>query len=293
MTIASIYKTCKWVLDGLSLVPNFDLMMMNNSSNSTNKIIDHITINNGSHGNQYIFSLVTSSLSTAITDSGTGNNASSYQQYGCYINNYSNPSHIPAPLYQLWELCRQGYILCSLFNLLKPEAAIDLTLEQDTCKKQHKVFVYRFIIACRKHLSLNEDDLFTVSEMYQDNAMGFSKVIKKALLCVDVIDKPHIMVFPFLSLSINYYNHYYAQVINTLHRILTLLSERGILKLEYPPLSSFSSATTDQQHTSSSAISDNNGSSFRDKVIIELLHTERKYVEYLETTQVSNVYLYY
>ena len=71
------------------------------------------------------------------------------------------------------------------------------------------------------------------------------------------------------------------------------MSERGILKLEYPPLSSFSSATTDQQHTSSSAISDNNGSSFRDKVIIELLHTERKYVEYLETTQVSNICLCY
>ncbi|KAG2228252.1 hypothetical protein INT45_011044, partial [Circinella minor] len=210
-------------------------------------MINHINTNNGSLDDQDIFSSLTLSLSTAIIEDSNNNNTPSSQQQNCSSKNYNNSSHIPAPLYQLWELCRQGYILCSLFNLLKPEAAIDLTLEQDTCKKQHQVFVYRFIIACRKHLSLNEDDLFTVSEMYQDNAMGFSKVV------------------------------------NTLHRILTLLSERGILKSEYPPLSS--ATTTGQQHTSSLLISDNDGCSFRDKVIIELLHTERRYVEYLETTQ--------
>ncbi|KAI7850997.1 hypothetical protein BDC45DRAFT_608350 [Circinella umbellata] len=247
MTIASIYKTCKWVLDGLSLVPDFDSIMMNNNSNNNNKMIDHITTNNGSHEDLDIFSSLSLSLSTAIIENSNSNNTPSSQHQNCCSNNHSNPSHIPAPLYQLWELCRQGYILCSLFNLLKPKAAIDLTLVQDTCKKQNQVFVYRFIIACREHLSINENDLFTLSEMYQDNAMGFSKVV------------------------------------NTLHKILTLLSERGILKSEYPPLSS--ATTTGQQHTSSLLISDNDGCSFRDKVIIELLHTERRYVEYLETTQ--------
>ncbi|KAI8149667.1 hypothetical protein BJV82DRAFT_662953 [Fennellomyces sp. T-0311] len=176
MTIASIYKTCKSVLDGLaSVVPGFDLSHR----------FDH-----------------------------------------------QNTAHIPTPLYNLWQLCRQGHMLCTLFNLLKPDAAIDLTLEQDGCKKQHKVFVYRFIIACRQHLALNEDDLFTVSEMYQDNTIGFCKVI------------------------------------STLHKILVLLHEHGVLKTEYPPAQEPMTAF-----------------SLRDKVVLELLETERKYVEYLETTQ--------
>lgn len=79
--------------------------------------------------------------------------------------------YIPRPFYHLWKLCRQGVILCHLFNLLEPHHAIDV----QSCKK-HKVLVYRFIIACGKHLDFGQDDLFTVSEMYQDNTNAFVKV---------------------------------------------------------------------------------------------------------------------
>ncbi|KAI9276766.1 hypothetical protein BDA99DRAFT_584041 [Phascolomyces articulosus] len=264
MTIASIYKTCKSVLDGLHLVPGFDQILINNNNNnnynSSNHKIDPIITTpplprHYHHGDEEdIFSSLTLSLSTAINNT-NASFSSNFQQSLLqssppqHHHHMSNPSHIPTPHYQLWELCRQGYILCSLFNLLKPEAAIDLTLEQDT--------------SCRQHLSLNEDDLFTVSEMYQDNAIGFSKVI------------------------------------NTLHKILTLLYERGILKSEYPPPSSTTTSSSslslsDQQSMTSSSTtltlntttaSSSSTTRLRDKVIIELLETERKYVEYLETTQ--------
>ncbi|KAI7874376.1 Dbl homology domain-containing protein [Lichtheimia hyalospora FSU 10163] len=136
--------------------------------------------------------------------------------------------YIPQPFYHLWKLCRQGAILCHLFNLLEPHYAIDVR----SCKK-HKASVYRFIIACGEHLNLGQDDLFTVSEMYQDNTNAFVKVV------------------------------------NTLDKLLILLNERGMLASEYPP-------PAKERPTPST---------LRDKVIFELLDTERKYVQDLETMQ--------
>ncbi|CDH57132.1 related to cdc24-gtp gdp exchange factor forcdc42p [Lichtheimia corymbifera JMRC:FSU:9682] len=61
----------------------------------------------------------------------------------------------------------------------------------------------------------------------------------------------------------------FVKVINTLNKLLILLNERGILISEYPP-------PAKERPTPSS---------LRDKVIFELLDTERKYVHDLETMQ--------
>ena len=95
--------------------------------------------------------------------------------------------YIPQPFYHLWKLCRQGAILCHLFNRLEPDHKIDL----ESCQK-HKAPVYRFILACGEHLNLSQDDLFSVSELYQDNTNVFVKV--------SLIHHHHILKMHLISL---------------------------------------------------------------------------------------------
>lgn len=79
------------------------------------------------------------------------------------------------PLNKLWQLCRKGAPLAALFNSLNPTEPLKIdsnTQQVNECKK----VVYHFIVACRNQLDFGEDDLFTLSDLYQDNTNGFVKV---------------------------------------------------------------------------------------------------------------------
>lgn len=80
-------------------------------------------------------------------------------------------SNMPIQFYHFWQICRRGHALCYLFNLVRPEAAIDLN------ERHAKKAVYRFLTSCKNYLRLSDDDLFTVSELYQEDANGFANVI--------------------------------------------------------------------------------------------------------------------
>lgn len=81
------------------------------------------------------------------------------------------------PLTKLWTLCRRGAPLCTLFNALNTEKPLKVdrnpTLNQvNTCKAS----VYHFIVACKDQLEFTEDQLFTITDLYQDDTNGFVKV---------------------------------------------------------------------------------------------------------------------
>lgn len=87
-------------------------------------------------------------------------------------NNSSND-----PLTKLWELCRRGTPLATLFNALNPVEPLIFDFnkpQQQTneCKKT----VYHFIVACRNQLLFKEEQVFTLSDVYKDNTNGFVKV---------------------------------------------------------------------------------------------------------------------
>ncbi|KAI8371750.1 uncharacterized protein BYT42DRAFT_595148 [Radiomyces spectabilis] len=138
------------------------------------------------------------------------------------------------PLSKLWTICRQGSSLCTLYNALQPNQPLsvnsDPNLNQiNTCKAS----VYHFIVACRNELKFPEEDMFTISDLYQDDTNGFVKVV------------------------------------NTISKILQLLEDRGVISVR-----------------SSNRNSDPNApKNMRDQVVLELLSTERKYVEDMQTLQ--------
>ncbi|KAI9271781.1 hypothetical protein BDA99DRAFT_602523 [Phascolomyces articulosus] len=219
---ASLYHTCRAVLNGLTAVPGFDyyLMMeptpMNTSTSPTTPSTEQ----------QLLLSPTTTMMlgdpaATPITSTSTTMTSNS-------SNNSKND-----PLSKLWFICRQGASLCLLFNTLKPESPIQL-LNNEQQQMKPKACVYHFIIACRDQLGLDQEGLFTVSDLFQDDTNGFVKVV------------------------------------NTVKKILELLENNGIISIK-------------KHHRCHSSTS--NPKDTRSKVVIELLETERKYVQDLESLQ--------
>ncbi|RUS20845.1 Dbl homology domain-containing protein, partial [Jimgerdemannia flammicorona] len=152
-------------------------------------------------------------------------------------NSSESTSSTPSdPLTKLWQICRQGLSLCLLFNTLRPDKLIKLDdISGPNNGQSAKKAVYRFIVACKEELRTSDDELFTITELNQNDTNGFVKVVK------------------------------------TVSTILDRLEEKGIITVR-----------------SSNRNSDPNApKNTRDKVVMELLETERKYVADMERLQVG------
>ncbi|CAO3595668.1 unnamed protein product [Absidia cylindrospora] len=210
---ASLYHTCRLVLDKLSLVDgmsywldleDYDLSPSPSPvSGSTPPLIPIST---------------SPSISAVNTNSDPGTPCSSND-----------------PLSNLCQLCRRGTPLFTLYNALNTKQPLKMDpnpkLNQiNNCKAN----VYHFLVACRQQLLFPEEELFTVSDLYVDDTNGFVKVV------------------------------------NTVYKLLQLLEDKGLISTPCTSRDSCPMATP---------------KGIRDQVVFELLSTERKYVQDLETLQ--------
>jgi cell division control protein 24 len=83
------------------------------------------------------------------------------------------------PVKVLWTTLRKGAPLCALFNALRPKEPLEVKTEFRDLSNTNscKASVYHFILACKKELQFKEDQLFTITELYQDDTNGFVKVV--------------------------------------------------------------------------------------------------------------------
>ncbi|KAG0329737.1 hypothetical protein BGZ99_000472 [Dissophora globulifera] len=91
------------------------------------------------------------------------------------------------PVNQLWVLFRLGSPLACIFNGLRPKEPLKIDNADTNLSNINacKASVFRFLVACRKELQFGEDDLFSISELYQDDTNGFVKVIKTVSMVLD------------------------------------------------------------------------------------------------------------
>ena len=82
------------------------------------------------------------------------------------------------PVNQLWVLFRLGSPLACIFNGLRPLEPLKINSTDNNLSNVNacKALVFRFLVACRKELQFSEDDLFSITELYQDDTNGFVKV---------------------------------------------------------------------------------------------------------------------
>lgn len=80
------------------------------------------------------------------------------------------------PVTKLWKLFQQGAPLCLLFNLINKSYQIPIVGSDDVrmCKKS----VYDFLIAVKTHLNLDDEIMFTISNVFLDSTHDLLKIIK-------------------------------------------------------------------------------------------------------------------
>ncbi|KAI9317440.1 hypothetical protein BX666DRAFT_2154039 [Dichotomocladium elegans] len=143
----SLYHTCRAVLNGLAAIPGFD---------------EYLSM-------EPIMPVMTAAKEDGIAAFTTIKSTSMTSDAAAAAAAVSND-----PLNKLWSICREGSSLCLLYNTLKNTAPIKIG---EMSKAKPKACVYHFIVACRDHLGMPEDHLFTVSDLFQDNTNGFVKVV--------------------------------------------------------------------------------------------------------------------
>lgn len=89
------------------------------------------------------------------------------------------------PATHVWKLFQQGAPLCIIFNLvdLDPTHAIAVTKSDDLrmCKKA----VYDFLIAVKTHLNFDDDNMFTISNVFSDNTHDLLKILNVVTSLLD------------------------------------------------------------------------------------------------------------
>jgi cell division control protein 24 len=82
------------------------------------------------------------------------------------------------PVNLLWQTFRLGYPLCVLINASKPQKELSIEEEKPGTNKAKaaKASVYHFLVACQKEFKLKPEQIFTITQLYQDDTNGFVKV---------------------------------------------------------------------------------------------------------------------
>lgn len=87
------------------------------------------------------------------------------------------------PATQLWKLYQQGTPLCLVFNQICPLDPIPIVRGDDLrmCKKA----VYDFVVAVKTHLNIDDDSMFTISNVFSDNTHDLLKIVKVVTRLLD------------------------------------------------------------------------------------------------------------
>lgn len=79
------------------------------------------------------------------------------------------------PVTQMSQLFQQGSSLCIIFNTVKPQFKLPIVNSDDLkiCKKS----IYDFILSCKEHFAFNDEELFTISDVFTNSTSNLIKIL--------------------------------------------------------------------------------------------------------------------
>ncbi|CAG8547438.1 15193_t:CDS:2, partial [Racocetra fulgida] len=83
------------------------------------------------------------------------------------------------PVTLLWQTFRLGYPLCALFNALKPQKPLKIDDSKPGNTNKSKASVYNFLVACREEFELKPEQMFSITQLYQDDTNGLLNLSRK------------------------------------------------------------------------------------------------------------------
>lgn len=99
------------------------------------------------------------------------------------------------PVTQLSKLFQQGSPLCIIFNAVRPQSKLTVVSSDDIkiCKKS----IYDFILGLKQHFAFNDEELFTISDVFSNSTDHFLKVLDVVNTLLNAAPE----VFPQIDMS--------------------------------------------------------------------------------------------
>ncbi|MCJ1476572.1 hypothetical protein MMC13_005238 [Lambiella insularis] len=156
------------------------------------------------------------------------------------------------PVTSMWNMLRRGFPLMTIYNALRPKVPIEVNQSKVKVAeaKLGKAATFKFLQACLEELKFPVNECFLISDLYLSDTTG---LVKASTLIA------------FLPIA-------RWPVLKVINRVLDILSQRGMLV-----------QVEEAHHTNGAA--DTQPRSHQQKIIDELVTTERDYVQHLETLQ--------
>jgi cell division control protein 24 len=82
------------------------------------------------------------------------------------------------PVTQIWKLFQQGAPLCLLFNTVYPKKECHLPVVPSEDLRVCKKSVYDFLIAVKTFLKYDDDDMFTILNVFSDSTHDLIRIVK-------------------------------------------------------------------------------------------------------------------
>lgn len=157
--------------------------------------ITNSTINNSSIHSPSVASLHSSDILSVANNQNIYlvNIENNIQQIPTFNIGSLPPSKSKDPVTTLWKLFQMGAPLCIIFNAIKPQYKINVVSSDDIkiCKKS----IYDFISSCKIHLEFHDEELFTISDVFNNGTFTLVKVIEVVLTLISY----SIKIFPSVS----------------------------------------------------------------------------------------------
>lgn len=156
--------------------------------------ITNSTVNNLSIHSPSVASLHSSDILSVANNQNIYlvNIESNIQQIPTFSIGSLPPSKSKDPVTTLWKLFQMGAPLCIIFNAIKPQYKINVVSSDDikVCKKS----IYDFISNCKMHLEFHDEELFTISDVFNNGTFTLVKIIEVVLTLISY----SIKIFPSL-----------------------------------------------------------------------------------------------
>ena len=146
--------------------------------------ITNSTINNSSIHSPSVASTHSSDILSVSNNQNIylNNIESNLQQIPTFTIGSLPPSRTKDPVTTLWKLFQMGAPLCIIFNAIKPQYKINVVSSDELkiCKKS----IYDFISSCKIHLEFHDEELFTISDVFNNGTFTLVKVIEVVLTLI-------------------------------------------------------------------------------------------------------------
>ncbi|KAL4882019.1 hypothetical protein BJY04DRAFT_187877 [Aspergillus karnatakaensis] len=92
------------------------------------------------------------------------------------------------PVASLWNFLRHGYPLLAIYNASQPPEPLEIDTTKVPEARRPKAATFKFLQAAIQELAFPQQECFLITDLYGENTIGFTKVIKMVNRVLDILE---------------------------------------------------------------------------------------------------------